>query len=89
MLRIYKYQLETTGVQEIEMPQGAIILSLQTQNEVPCIWALVNPNTTVTKRTFMIFGTGHKIEMDKNLQHVGTYQLNNGFFVGHCFEVIN
>jgi hypothetical protein len=49
MLRIYKYQLETTGVQEIEMPQGAIILSLQTQNEVPCIWALVNPNTTVTK----------------------------------------
>lgn len=50
--KIFKYQLETTDIQQVEMQQGAEILCIQTQNETPCIWALVEPNATVTKRAF-------------------------------------
>jgi hypothetical protein len=32
-------------VQEIEMPIGAEILCIQTQNEKPCIWAKVDENS--------------------------------------------
>lgn len=87
--KIFKYQLETTDVQRIEMPQGAEILCIQTQNEVPCIWALVEPNATVTKRTFEIFGTGHNVPENVNRTYVGTYQLHNGGLVFHCFELVS
>jgi len=71
--KIFKYQLETTDIQRIEMPQGAEILCIQTQNEKPCIWALVQPLSTVTKRTFEIFGTGHNVPENANRTYVGTY----------------
>ena len=85
--KIYKYQLDTTDIQRIEMQQGAEILCIQTQNEIPCIWALVEPNATVTKRTFEIFSTGHNVPENANRSYIGTYQLNNGQLVFHCFEL--
>ena len=86
--KIFKYQLETTDVQQIEMQQGAEILCIQTQNETPCIWALVEPNATVVKRAFEIFGTGHNIPENANRKYVGTYQLENGQLTFHCFELL-
>lgn len=44
MKKIYKYRIEVTDDQNIEMPVGAKILTVQTQNGVPCIWAMVDPN---------------------------------------------
>lgn len=84
--KIFKYQLETKDIQQVEMPQGAEILCIQTQNETPCIWALVEPNATVTKRAFEIFGTGHNVHENANRKYIGTYQLQGGKFVFHCFE---
>lgn len=86
--KIFKYQLETTDVQQVEMPQGAEILCIQTQNETPCIWALVEPNATVTKRAFEIFGTGHNVPENGNRKYIGTYQLMGGGLVFHCFELL-
>lgn len=37
MKKIYKYRIEVTDDQNIEMPVGAKILTVQTQNGVPCI----------------------------------------------------
>ncbi len=85
--KIFKYPLETTDIQRIEMPQGAEILCIQTQNETPCIWALVEPNSTVTKRTFEIFGTGHYVPDNLNRTYIGTYQLQCGQLVFHCYEL--
>lgn len=85
---IYKYTLEATDVQQIEIPQGAEILCIQTQNETPCIWALVDPNATVTKRVFEIFGTGHNVPENGNRKYIGTFQLNQGALVFHCFELL-
>lgn len=84
--KIFKYQLETTDIQQVEMPEGAIILCIQTQNEEPCIWALVTPENDKVKRTFEIFGTGFNVSENESRCYVGTYQLDNGALVFHCFE---
>ena len=84
--KIFKYQLETTSIQEIEMPQGSEILCIQTQNGIPCIWALVEQNATVTKRKFLIVATGHSLPKNRNIKYIGTYQLSDGRMVFHCFE---
>jgi len=41
MNRIFKYELEMTYNQVIEMPLDSKILSLQIQHEKICIWVLV------------------------------------------------
>jgi hypothetical protein len=90
MKKIYKYKLETTDVQQIEMPQGAQVLCVQTQDEIPCIWAIVDPNAALKSRTFEIYGTGHdfpKNEWPDRRRYVGTYQLRKGALVFHCFEI--
>jgi len=58
---IYKYQLDTTDIQNIKMPKGAEILCIQVQNNIPCIWCLVNPDNAIDCRTFEIYGTGNPI----------------------------
>ena len=101
MKKIYKYKLETTLTQEVEMPRGAQVLCIQTQDEIPCIWALVDPTENTTSRTFEIFGTGWDVPTNSLFDHdglgpesiedrrryVGTYQLRKGELVFHCFEI--
>ncbi len=89
MTKIFKYKLEITDIQTVEMPEGSVILCIQTQNEEPHIWALVNPNNMFKKdRTFLIYGTGHTVSTEPNVKYIGTFQLQIGSFVGHCFEVL-
>lgn len=70
------------------MPQGAEILCIQTQDEIPCVWVLVDPNRKLTKVTFEIFGTGQNIPELLPRKYIGTYQLKAGELVFHCFKVI-
>lgn len=42
MKKIYKYAIEITDDQDIVMPVGAKILTVQNQNGVPCIWACIS-----------------------------------------------
>ncbi|MEO9145089.1 MAG: hypothetical protein ABI237_05980 [Ginsengibacter sp.] len=86
MKRIFKYKLEMVLFQTVEMPQGAEILCIQMQNESPCIWALVEPNATVTERTFQMVGTGQDIGDYGERKYLGTIQLN--VYVFHCFELV-
>lgn len=85
MKTIWKFELMNV----IEMPKGAKILSLQTQNDTPYIWALVDTDMKKEKRVFSIFGTGHPLISPyysiKNT-YIGTYQLRG--FVLHVFEII-
>lgn len=84
-LTIYKYPLETTDEQKIEMPKGANILTVQVQNGTPCLWALVNPENRPEQRIISIFGTGNPIK-PANIVYIGTYQLMEGKLVLHVFE---
>jgi hypothetical protein len=89
MSQIWKWELEVTDrPQVISMPVGAKIRVVQTQHEVPCIWAEVDPAAPTEDRTFFIVGTGHDFDLD-NRQYWGSSQLLNGWFVGHVFEKRN
>ena len=87
---IWKFNLKVTDVQDIEIPHGSILLSVQNQNETPCLWALIY-DTEAEKEVIRLrtIGTGNPISDDdfNPKDFLGTYQLNNGSFVGHVFQV--
>lgn len=87
MTQIWKYPIKTTDSQYVFMPEGAEILTVQMQDEVPCIWAIVDPENEKIPRYLRIFGTGHNIkESIGKLSYVGTYQINEQNLVFHIFE---
>ena len=83
LLSVWKYPLEVTYEQTITVPEGAQFLTVQIQNEVPCLWALVNPNTPTKPCNLLIIGTGHNVEAVG--LYLGTFQLDHGTFIGHVF----
>lgn len=88
---IYKYPLLVTDFQEVLMPIGAEILTIQTQDENACLWALVDPNELVVEyRNIEIYGTGHPIYCDMGIsrKYISTFQLQGGKLVFHSFERI-
>ena len=87
---IWKFNLKATDTQTIEMPAGAVVLTVQVQNGTPCLWAMVDPEESASKRIFKTFGTGHQIDNSRNvpLLFVGTYQLLDGNLVFHVFEYV-
>ena len=85
MEHIFKYQLSEEETQEIEMPEGAEILSMQVQHGTPCIWAKVDREKRTVKRRFIIVGTGWIVPVEAT-KFVGTFQLSGGAYVFHLFE---
>lgn len=88
---IHKYPLQVTDLQTIQLPRGAKILKVDVQRGIVYLWALVNLNPVMPKEnhTIRIVGTGHDID-DRDvpqMNHIGTFQLYNGDFIGHAFEV--
>lgn len=62
MKRIFKYSLEILDRQEVELPAGAKILSVQAQNGLPQIWAMVDDSQVKTDMVHIrIIGTGYEI----------------------------
>jgi hypothetical protein len=89
-VRIWKFPLKVTDVQDIRMPQGANILCVQAQFDSPCIWALCDENAPTKNRTIYIYGTGHEV-LEKHVHdcsetYIGTFQLFGGTAVFHVFE---
>lgn len=83
---IWKYML-SPGASELRMPADAQVLTVQTQNGVPQLWAKLNPAKPATPRVFVMYGTGQPMPDDPTLVHVATFQLADGGLVLHVFEV--
>jgi len=84
---IWKYELKIDDLQNVTMPIGAEILSVQMQNDTPCLWALVNPDEKETDaRNIETFGTGHPVTYDMGVtrKFIDTYQTRGLVF--HVFE---
>lgn len=88
MKAIFKYELEVTDQQSIEMPQGAVILSAQVQKCKICIWALVDSGALYERRVFRVIGTGDEIEDGVFHRFIGTVQMLDGRLVWHIFEIV-
>ena len=83
MKSIWKFGLEVTDEQTVEMPVGAKPLSVQVQHGTPCLWALVDTKAPKQKRIVQIFGTGHPVANEGD--YVGTFQTEGGALVFHTF----
>ena len=88
-MKIWKYTLEVTYLQQLKMPRNAKILSVQTQGGAPQLWALVDESAEKEPRHFATYGTGNSLpeRADGFGEFVGTYQLQGGALVFHVFEV--
>lgn len=84
---VWEFKLKRNDVQDVEMPAGAKVLTLQVQRQSACIWALVNTEAPVELRTFRTFGTGHVAEGVSSGGYVGTWQQHDGALVWHVFDV--
>ena len=88
--QIWKFPISPQRT-KVQMPQGAQILTIQTQGEIPCIWALVNPESEMEIRYFEIFGTGHDVPVERGIErkYINTFQLEGGKLVFHLFERVD
>jgi hypothetical protein len=71
----------------IEMPADARVLCVQTQHGQPFIWALVRPDQPKKLRHFLLVGTGYQFDL-RDVNYVGTFQLDDGNLVFHLFEYV-
>ena len=86
MKRIFKYQLQINDLQNLNLPVGAKILSVQAQRGIPCLWALVDDSEKeYSDVKVSMYGTGHPISEKelKNKMFAGTVQI--GELVLHVF----
>lgn len=84
---VWKFALPVADESWIEMPVGARILHVGVQDDQPWIWALCAPEAAqgrTGKRLIYVRGTGHELG-DAPSEHLGTFMLYDGRFVGHVF----
>ena len=85
MNEIWKFELGTEKIKQIEMPTVKNILSVQVQNGVAYLWVLLDTEGTLQTYTFLTYGTGWPIAASPVLgSFIGTYQLPGLVF--HVFE---
>lgn len=93
MKTIWKFETSFAHKFLLEMPKGAEILCVQQDQKTgkPCIWAMVDSQNEKEERFFELIGTGNPISVDMGIdrKYIGTYQYQNGEFVGHLFERLN
>ena len=85
-MRIWKWKLEATDVQTIEVPAGAKLLDVQVQGGLPNLWALCDENAPSTTRRIAIYGTGNPMP-DEPGEYIATFQMHGGAPMFHAFEL--
>ncbi len=84
---IWKFTLEITDHQIIQMPKDAELLHVGLDPQgTPCLWALVTPTNETQGRSIIIHGTGHPVlcVVTKHDNYIGTFV--QGRFVWHVFS---
>jgi hypothetical protein len=83
-MRIYKYCLDITDTQTVDLPVGSDLLSVGNQLGELCLWAIVDEKQKYhSARTIEIIGTGNPID-PKGRVFLGT--VIDSFSVWHVFE---
>lgn len=97
MRKIFKYEpMVVNKVFDLEVPHIFTPIAFQTQrtverDEVPTLWAIVDPESFVRTRKFLCIGTGisfpeealSEFVMGVNMDYIGTAQAQG--FVWHLF----
>lgn len=85
---IWKYPIDTTDHQRINMPIGAEPIYVATQKGFPCIWCIVEKDHRLVPARITVRGTGHLLN-ESDGRYVGSYQLMDGDQVYHVFAEID
>lgn len=84
---IWKYEIPCQDEFDLELPIGALPLSVGVQQGVPVLWLAVNNRTTGReRRRFVLALTGKPLPDLLWHRFIGTFQLEEIGFVGHLFE---
>ena len=84
MKQIWRFPLGIVDAQNVDMPEGARILTVQQQGACLCLWAIVDPDAAPRPRRILIAGTGHPCF--DGLRYISTAQTAAGRLVWHVFE---
>jgi hypothetical protein len=91
VITVWKFPIEATETQAIQMPRGAKLLHVAAQGEglraQPCVWVLCDTEAPRTFRTLAVVGTGHHSAHVAELPHVGSFLLGHGELVFHVFDM--
>lgn len=88
---IWKFLLDLTDEQCIEVPGGARLLTVQIQPlghlraETPVLWAIVDPDVPKVRGLIRMVGTGHPFPDADRWTYISTVQLDGGSLVLHIF----
>jgi hypothetical protein len=83
-MTIWKFPIEITDEQVIEVPKVNRPLDVQIQSGTPCIWMAVDPDSPRIQVKARVFGTGHP-GVTPDMDYIGTFQF--GPLVFHVFFV--
>lgn len=83
-MTIYKYPLAVQDRQDVLLPAGSKILSVQMQRGSLQLWALVKETARHVPYTILIFQTGDTLPKNYGL-YVDTFQMQQGDLVFHVF----
>lgn len=84
MKTIWKYQLEVTDEQVLQVPHGSEVLCVQIQDDTPCLWIKVpddRENGWRERLTILTFDTGNPLSEEGD--YIGAYQTKGLVF--HVF----
>lgn len=83
MKRIWKYRIQVTDEQRIEIPFGSVPIHAGLDPDGnPSIWYEVNPQETTIHVRIFVVGTGDPIPYETNI-HIGSFV--QGPFVWHVY----
>jgi len=83
MKTIYKYPIQITDIQQVEIPlMSKIIHAGLDPKGVPCVWAAVDPESELIPVKILVVGTGNPLRSHFD-RHVGSFI--QGPFVWHVF----
>lgn len=90
---IWRYPLQIkTGQQEIVMPEGAELLTVQIQDRVPVLWALIDSFGAKTTRIFEVHQTGDALlgitNNKRDYRYISSFQCEKTKAAHHIFEVL-
>ena len=86
MRKIFKFPLEVTDYQTIEVKSPAILLSVAEQNNNIVLYAMIDDLEYGIPVDVRIIGTGHPIKDDiDNYKFLGTVNLIDGGLMFHVF----
>lgn len=85
MRTIWKFPIYSYTPTVVEMPVGAVVVSVAQQDQKPTLWALVDPDAPTERRTFSVVGTGWTFT--EAMRYVGTFHAPP--FVWHVVEQVD